>query len=203
MSDNDYEQVSLPEIKDPNSISQDLSKSVQPPLVTIKEKLEGSSQLKQKNVDTSKQSLEVKTKSLQSYVESIDEDEMYGEPKILQYSDLSEEILQKLADAEKAENIIHKQLSLQEEIGDYQGLMGIPLSIIQFEEYQSGEVVFRYGDVGDKFYVIIKGQITVHTKNPNIQNWDKEYKILCKIKEEKKDAQKMEHKKNLVEQRRQ
>ena len=93
MSDNDYEQVSLPEIKDPNSISQDLSKSVQPPLVTIKEKLEGSSQLKQKNVDTSKQSLEVKTKSLQSYVESIDEDEMYGEPKILQYSDLSEEIL--------------------------------------------------------------------------------------------------------------
>ena len=73
------------------------------------------------------------------------------------------------------------------------------MSIIQYEEYQEGDIVFRYGDDGDKFYLIMKGEITVFTPNMEIPNWEKQYEILRKIKEEKVEAKKMDHKKHLVD----
>lgn len=34
--------------------------------------------------------------------------------------------------------------------------------IIQFESIPKKKNVFRYGDYGDKFYIILKGKVSVH-----------------------------------------
>ena len=84
----------------------------------------------------------------------------------------------------------------------YHGLMGIPYSIMQFEEYKPNDYVFKYGDDGDKFYLVIKGKVTVHIPNPKVKAWEHKYQTLCQIKDEKKIMLEMDTKKDLVELRR-
>ena len=37
-----------------------------------------------------------------------------------------------------------------------------------FLEMNAGEVVFNYGDVGDQFYIIIEGEISIMTPFPEV-----------------------------------
>ena len=38
--------------------------------------------------------------------------------------------------------------------------------VMQFEEHPCGEVLFNFGDEGDLFYVILKGQVSVEIPIP-------------------------------------
>lgn len=53
-----------------------------------------------------------------------------------------------------------KQLVRKEE--DREDLINEIWGIIQFESMSKGKRVFRYGDYGDKFYIILKGEVSVH-----------------------------------------
>jgi len=35
---------------------------------------------------------------------------------------------------------------------------------------KKGEYVFRFGDTGDKFYVILKGEVSVRIPDPKMKN---------------------------------
>jgi len=41
----------------------------------------------------------------------------------------------------------------------------------KFEHFDSHSNVFKWGDQGEKFYIIIKGQVSVQVPNPKIKNW--------------------------------
>jgi CRP-like cAMP-binding protein len=41
---------------------------------------------------------------------------------------------------------------------------------LKYEYKKRGDFVFKYGDVGDKFYVILKGSVTVRIPNPKKKN---------------------------------
>jgi signal-transduction protein with cAMP-binding, CBS, and nucleotidyltransferase domain len=41
---------------------------------------------------------------------------------------------------------------------------------LTLEHFHHGEVVFNWGDYGDKFYIILRGQVNVLIPSPNIKN---------------------------------
>lgn len=41
----------------------------------------------------------------------------------------------------------------------------------RFEQFDEHTDVFKHGDKGESFYVIIKGRVGVHIPNPKIKNW--------------------------------
>ena len=41
----------------------------------------------------------------------------------------------------------------------------------RFELFEEHSDVFKHGDKGECFYVIIKGRVGVHIPNPKIKNW--------------------------------
>lgn len=60
----------------------------------------------------------------------------------------------------------------------------------QFCEIEQYEDVVTYGDVGNHFYMIIKGTVSVQIPNPDIKKWDnlrKEYEKLKNWKHEEFD----------------
>jgi len=40
-----------------------------------------------------------------------------------------------------------------------------------FDKIDAGDNVFKWGDAGDKFYIIIKGLCSVQIPNPKIKDW--------------------------------
>jgi CRP-like cAMP-binding protein len=60
----------------------------------------------------------------------------------------------------------------------------------RFRQVEQYDDVFEYGDVGDLFYLIIKGSVSVQIPNPEIKKWDilrKEFLQLKKWKSEEMD----------------
>ena len=45
------------------------------------------------------------------------------------------------------------------------------VNVLQFEEANQFEDVVTYGEVGEKFYIIIKGSCSVNIPNPAIKDW--------------------------------
>jgi hypothetical protein len=45
------------------------------------------------------------------------------------------------------------------------------VSVMQSEKFNPHEAVMYQGDKGDKFYVILKGSVSVHIRNPIIKEW--------------------------------
>ena len=43
--------------------------------------------------------------------------------------------------------------------------------VFRFEHVKAHHDVFKYGDPGEKFYIIIKGAVSVQVPNPKIKNW--------------------------------
>ena len=39
-------------------------------------------------------------------------------------------------------------------------------------EIPANKYVVKYGDYGDKFYIILKGELTVQVPNPKIKDWE-------------------------------
>ena len=51
------------------------------------------------------------------------------------------------------------------------------IDVIQIEKFQKHEVVFNYGDDGDKFYIILGGETSCMLPNKDeIDNWEASYK---------------------------
>ena len=47
---------------------------------------------------------------------------------------------------------------------------------MKFEKVDSIKNVFQYGDVGDKFFIIVKGLVSIKIKNPSIKDWNDEWR---------------------------
>lgn len=56
-----------------------------------------------------------------------------------------------------------------------------------FEQVKKNENVFEYGDIGNTFYVIIKGTCSVLVRNPQIRDWYFEYQNYRKLLEWKEN----------------
>lgn len=57
---------------------------------------------------------------------------------------------------------LFKDKSLMKKEEDRQDLIDEICGIIKFEEFTQGKRVFRFGDYGDKFYIICRGTVSVH-----------------------------------------
>ena len=44
--------------------------------------------------------------------------------------------------------------------------------LVKHEYMRAGDHVFKYGDFGDKFYVILKGQVSIRIPDPKNKNKD-------------------------------
>ena len=55
------------------------------------------------------------------------------------------------------------------------------MSTFKFDVCEGGEDVFKYGDVGDLFYIIVKGSVGVMIPNPKIHNWKRERKEFLQL----------------------
>lgn len=51
-----------------------------------------------------------------------------------------------------------------------------------FESYKTKDCIMNLGDQGDTFYILIKGAVSVLVKNPQIKDWNIEYKYYKKLK---------------------
>lgn len=40
---------------------------------------------------------------------------------------------------------------------------------MKFQKVNAQETVINYGDIGDQFFIILKGVVSVHIPNPNIE----------------------------------
>lgn len=47
---------------------------------------------------------------------------------------------------------------------------------MKFEEFHQFKNVFQYMDVGDKFYIIVKGLVSIKIPNPSLKDWKQQYK---------------------------
>ena len=45
---------------------------------------------------------------------------------------------------------------------------------LQYELFRKNETIFNYGDIGDKFYLILSGHISVRIPSPNYKKFTKE-----------------------------
>ena len=45
------------------------------------------------------------------------------------------------------------------------------VSAFRFEKFEAGEQIMEYGEPGEKFYVMIKGIVSVSVPNSEIRNW--------------------------------
>ena len=55
------------------------------------------------------------------------------------------------------------------------------VSEFQFEKISPFKKLFNFGEKGEKFYVIIKGLLSVETKNPAIKHWYAERKYYLQL----------------------
>ena len=39
---------------------------------------------------------------------------------------------------------------------------------LHYEEYQKGETIFTYNDIGDLFYIVMQGEVIVKTPAPHV-----------------------------------
>ena len=46
----------------------------------------------------------------------------------------------------------------------------------QMVKYNLGDKIIKYGEFGDRFYVLIKGSVSVHIPNPLIRHWQEKVK---------------------------
>ena len=46
----------------------------------------------------------------------------------------------------------------------------------QFQQYNAGDNVIEINTMGENFYIILKGLVSVLVKNPIVKNWNFEYK---------------------------
>tara|TARA_B110000285_G_C15055044_1_gene579102 strand:+ start:123 stop:725 length:603 start_codon:yes stop_codon:yes gene_type:complete len=60
-------------------------------------------------------------------------------------------------------------------------------SSLKFEKFKAGEKVVNFGDEGDKFYIILKGVVSVQIQNPSIKDYRLVERDFNKLKEWKKD----------------
>ena len=46
------------------------------------------------------------------------------------------------------------------------------------ERFSSGDIIFNYGDVGDKFYIVMEGEVTMMLPDPEVDFglWKHQYK---------------------------
>ena len=59
------------------------------------------------------------------------------------------------------------------------------IDVIQIEKFKKGDVVFNYGDAGDKFYIILGGETSIMLPNTEeIENWKERYKEYLLLLEE-------------------
>jgi CRP-like cAMP-binding protein len=42
---------------------------------------------------------------------------------------------------------------------------------LSLEEFKKGDVVINLGDKGNKFYIILKGIVSINKRNPLIADW--------------------------------
>ena len=42
---------------------------------------------------------------------------------------------------------------------------------LNFLEIKNGKNVIKFGELGDLFYIILKGSVAVEIPNPNMKNW--------------------------------
>ena len=64
---------------------------------------------------------------------------------------------------------------------DREDLIDEILGIITFETISEGKRVFRFGDYGDKFYIILKGTVSVHVPTKVQIKEDPEDRCPCKL----------------------
>ena len=59
------------------------------------------------------------------------------------------------------------------------------IEVIEIEKFRADQIVFNYGDAGDKFYIILGGQTKVMLPNrEEIKNWDEKYEQYLLLLEE-------------------
>ena len=59
------------------------------------------------------------------------------------------------------------------------------IDVIQIEKFKKGDVVFNYGDAGDKFYIILGGETSINLPNTEeIENWKERYNQYLLLLEE-------------------
>ena len=64
----------------------------------------------------------------------------------------------------------------------YQDIKDLAASF-EFLEVEQYEDVVKYGDIGDLFYMIIKGSVSVQIPNPAIKKWDMLRKEFTRLKQ--------------------
>ena len=71
------------------------------------------------------------------------------------------------------------------------------------ERFSKGDVIFNYGDVGDKFFIVMEGEVTMKLPDPDVELglWKHQYKDYQLLLEDIKQKEEMERKKKLVEKR--
>ena len=60
-------------------------------------------------------------------------------------------------------------------------------SMFQFAEIKQYHNVFEYGDIGELFYMIIKGSVSILIPNAEIKRWDAQRKDLLRLRSWKAD----------------
>ena len=61
------------------------------------------------------------------------------------------------------------------------------VSKLNYERFDTLENVIRYGETGDKFYVILKGVVSAQVPNPSIKDWPFEYRHYKNLLQWKKE----------------
>jgi hypothetical protein len=59
---------------------------------------------------------------------------------------------------------------------------------IHFVKFNKGTDIFKYGDYGDEFFVIMKGNVGVHIPNPLIQGWKSNYNRMHQLEKWKEET---------------
>jgi hypothetical protein len=50
------------------------------------------------------------------------------------------------------------------------------VNIMKFESISQFKNVMKFGEIGDKFYIIVKGLVSIKIPNPSIKDWKQEHK---------------------------
>jgi CRP-like cAMP-binding protein len=49
---------------------------------------------------------------------------------------------------------------------------------MELEKYPGRTDLFKHGDEGDKFYIILKGKVSISIPNPLIKKWKEKYELM-------------------------
>jgi hypothetical protein len=69
------------------------------------------------------------------------------------------------------------------------------IEAMRYESFKAGEIIMNWGDLGDKFYIIIKGSVKVLVPDPKVKDakdkMEIRYQELTELREDRRDIQRL------------